>query len=364
MNRKISMVKVKAKWVLPFFLFTFLPFTASAQRLTIEKATIDCGRTGYEQPVTATFELRNKGIRRLVIESVHPDCGCTSVEYPKEVGAGDKFTIKMTYDARQLGHYQKMAAITSNGSKKPVYLTMKGIVLPEVLDYTGDYPYEMGELLLDRNELVFDDVNKGDFPILDIHILNNGTSMMTPNVQHMPPYLSAIVTPERLAPGRAGTISVSLNSNKLRDYGLTQTKVYIAKQLGEKISGETEMDVSAILLPDMRSYETANKANAPKLEISATEVDFTDFNGKTKKTESVTLRNAGATDLKISSLQMFTTGLKVTLSDQDITPGQTATLKITGEADDLKQLRTMPRILMITNDPDHAKVIINIKVNP
>ena len=39
----------------------------AAQRLTIEKTTIDCGRTGYEQPVTATFELRNKGLRSLII---------------------------------------------------------------------------------------------------------------------------------------------------------------------------------------------------------------------------------------------------------------------------------------------------------
>ena len=100
-----------------------------AQKLVIEKTTIDCGRTGYEQPITATFELRNKSRRSLVIESVKPDCGCTAVDYPKKVGAGDKFTIKMTYDARQLGHFHKMAAVTSNGSKTPVYLTMQGVVL-------------------------------------------------------------------------------------------------------------------------------------------------------------------------------------------------------------------------------------------
>ena len=37
-------------------------------------------------------------------------------------------------------------------------------------------------------------------------------------------------------------------------------------------------------------------------------------------------------------------------------------MKITGIADDLQKVRTKPRILMITNDPDHAKLIINIKV--
>ena len=167
--------------------------TASAQRLTITNSTIDVGRTGYQQPITATFELRNRGLRRLVIEIVKPDCGCTAVEYPKEVGIGEKFTIKMTYDAKMLGHFQKMAAVTSNGSTTPVYLTMKGVVLPELVDYTGTYPLSMGNLLLDKNELEFDDVNKGDAPQQEIHILNNGEQMMHPTVMHLPSYLVCLL---------------------------------------------------------------------------------------------------------------------------------------------------------------------------
>jgi hypothetical protein len=351
MNKRLIITTLMAAVLLP----------AAAQKLTVENTTVNCGRTGFEQPVTATFELRNKSMKRLVIESVKPDCGCTAVEFPKEVGAGDKFTIKMTYDARQLGHFHKMAAIKSNGSKKPVYLTMTGVVLPEVLDYTGDYPYAMGDLLLDKTELEYDDVNKGDTPIQEIHVMNYGTTKMTPNVMHLPPYLSAIVKPETIAPGRSATITVMLNSEKLRDYGLTQTNVHIAKQLGEKVSADNEMSVSTILLPDLKEYDAVNKAEAPHLQISATDIDFTDFGGKAKKTADITLLNTGRSPLTISSLQMFTSGLKVTLGKRQIAPGQSTVLKVTGFADELAKLRTRPRILMITNDPDHAKIVINIK---
>ena len=330
---------------------------ASAQKLSVTSTTVNCGRTGFEQPVTATFELRNKGLKRLVIEDVHPDCGCTAVEYPKEVGVGDKFTIKMTYDARQLGHFHKMAAVKSNGSKKPVYLTMTGVVLPEMLDYTGDYPVSMGDLLLDKSELEYDDVNKGDTPVEEIHVMNNGTKKMTPNVMHLPPYLSAIVQPETLAPGRSGTITVMLNSEKLRDFGLTQTSVYIAKELGEKVSQNNEMPVSVVLLPPLN---TSNAAE-PKLQISATDIDFTDFGSKSKKTAEITLLNVGQAPLTISSLQMFTSGLKVTLGNRDIAPGQSTVLKVTGFAEELQKLRARPRILMITNDPTNPKIVINIK---
>lgn len=342
-------------------LLTLLPVCASGQRLVVTKSTIECGRTGYEQPVTATFELRNKGLRKLVIESVRPDCGCTAVEYPKEVGVGDKFTIRMTYDARQLGHFQKMAAVKSNGSKETVYLTMKGVVLAELQDYTGNYPVKMGELLLDKDELEYDDVNKGDSPVQEIHLMNNGTQPMEPRIMHLPSYFSATVTPETLLPGKTGTIAVTLHSDKLRDYGLTQSKVYIAQQLGEKVSDDNAMGVSVILLPDLKDFEGVNKELAPQLQMSSAEVDFSDFQGKSKKSAEVGLANVGKSTLRISSMQLYTGGLKVTLGKRELAPGESTSLKITGFAEELKKLKTRPRILMITNDPDHPKVLIRIR---
>ncbi len=69
----------------------------AAQRLTVAKKTVDCGKVAYEKPVTATFELRNKGIRKLKITEVKAGCGCTKVEYPTEdIPAGDKFTLRPT----------------------------------------------------------------------------------------------------------------------------------------------------------------------------------------------------------------------------------------------------------------------------
>ena len=334
----------------------------SAQRIVATNTTIDCGRVGFEQPVTATYELRNKGKRRLVIESVRTDCGCTAVDFPKEVAAGDNFTIKMTYDARQLGHFHKMAAIKSNASEQPLYLTMKGVVLAEVLDYAGNYPLSMGTMLLDKTELEFDDVNKGDEVIQEIHVYNNGTDVMQPNLMHLPPYLTAQVVPETISPGHGATITVTLHSEKLRDYGLTQTNVYLGKHLGDKVNADIEVPVSAILLPDLSAFANVNKDQAPQLQISTTDIDFTSFDNKSKKTVDVTLQNTGQSALVISSLQMFTSGLKVTLGSREINPGQSTTLKITGIAADLKNVRKRPRILMITNDPDHSKVVINIKL--
>ena len=337
--------------------------TASAQRLMVTQATIDCGRTGFQQPVTATFELRNKGLRKLRISDVHPDCGCTQVDYPKkEIGANEKFTIRLTYDAQQLGHFYKQAAVVSNGSRTPVYLTMKGVVLEEVQDFSGLYPYDFGGLLLDKDNLEFDDVNKGDRPMQEIHILNNTGKTVNPSVMHLPPYLEAEITPQQLAPGRSATIRLTLKSANIRDFGLTQTAVYLAKNPGDKVQSENEIGISAVLLPDLKNFGGTNRQYAPKMVLSAQSMELGAFEKKSKKSGELTITNNGRTELNISSLQMFTPGLRVTLGKRKLQPGETTKLKITAMRNELRKVRTKPRVLMITNDPEHAKVVININV--
>jgi len=328
-----------------------------AQRLTIVKDKIDIGQTGYEIPVTATFELRNRSMRKLHISQIIPDCSCTRVEYPNgEIGAGDKFTIKMTYDARQLGHFNKQAAIISDGTKRPVYITMTGVVREDLLDYSGSYPYDFNGLLADMNDFEFDNVNKGDRPQKVVHVMNNGTKVMEPNIQHLPPYLSAEVSPTRLSPGHSGKITLTLNSERIHDYGLTQTSVYLAQKLGERVTKETEVGVSVVLLPDLQHMEGGL---LPELAISDSVLNI-DFAGKNKKTGEIILYNPGKATLTISSLQLFTRGLKVTLGNSSLAPGETTRLKITAYAADLKKARTRPRVLMITNDPHHSKVAITV----
>jgi len=61
---------------------------------------------------------------------------------------------------------------------------------------------------------------------------------------------------------------------------------------------------------------------------------------------------------------MFTTGLEVSLNKTELQPGESTRLKITAEAEGLKKAQQKPRILMITNDPDNAKVVINVNVKP
>ena len=129
----------------------------------------------------------------------------------------------------------------------------------------------------------------------------------------------------------------------------------------EKVSKEKEIGVSSVLLPAFSNMSDAERAYAPKMELSAEELTF-EFGSKSKRKGEITITNTGKTTLKITSLQMFTDGLKVTLGKSELKPGKKTTLKITGYKKELSQVRTRPRVLMITNDPNRPKVVITVNV--
>lgn len=333
----------------------------SAQHLEVIKGNVDCGNVAYERPVSAVFELKNKNRHKLSISNVETSCGCIGIDYPHgDIDGRKTFSVKLTYDARMLGHFYKTAIITFNGNEEPVELVMRGVVLAELKDNSADYPYVFGKLLADKNVIEFDNVSKGENQEMELAVYNNGSETLDPNLMHLPSYLTTKVMPERLSPGKSGKITVYLNSSKLYNYGLTQSKVHIAGRYGEKVSEETEIPVSVVLTPDLEMTET-EKLNAPKLSLS-TELIEVDFQGKSKKRYTIVLSNNGRSTLDISSLQMFTEGMKVTLAKRHIEPGESAKLKVTAYSTAFKKSKSRPRILMITNDPEKSKVIIELKV--
>ena len=221
----------------------------------------------------------------------------------------------------------------------------------------------LGELKSDVQEVEFDDVNRGDRPVQRIHIFNPTEEMMEPVVMHLPNYLQATVSPSRVAPHRSAEITFVLDSKKLRDFGLNQTSVYLGERPGDKIAPEKEIVVSAVLLPSFDKLTAEQKKLAPKVELSTTDLNLGSFNGKKKLKGEILVSNQGKSVLDIRSMQMFTMGLQVQLKKSKIQPGETVKMKVTAVATDLKKSRAKhPRILMITNDPENAKVVIRINV--
>lgn len=337
--------------------------SAGAQEITTESKIIDCGQVVFKHPVTAEFEMKNSGSEPLIISDVRTSCGCTTVSFPRHaITAGQTFKVTTTYDAKQMGHFDKQIGIYSNMPGKPMMLSLRGVVVGEIADFKGEYAFQLGTLATDANDIEFDNVNRGDRPFQKIHIKNIGTETAQPVIMHLPAYLRAEISPSKVAPGHSATATITLDSYRLRDLGLTQTSVYLGSFLGDKVSAEKEITISTVLLPGFESMTAEQRAKAPKMRLSAGSLEMGSFEGKDKKKGEIEITNEGHSVLNIRSIQMFTIGMQVSLNKTEIAPGETAKLKVTALAKEIKSARSKPRILMITNDPENTKVIVNINI--
>lgn len=191
--------------------------------------------------------------------------------------------------------------------------------------------------------------------------MNPSGQNVTPVMLRLPSYLKAEMSPQILAPKQKGTMKIVLNSKDLYDYGLIQSNIYLGKNGADKISSDKEVPVTIVLLPPSLKNDGQVQGNVPKLSMSAKEINLSELQNKSKAKDELTITNNGKAELEISKLQLFTPGLQVELGQQRLAPGASTKLKVSARGKDLRKTRTRPRILMITNDPDNQKVVIEVR---
>lgn len=338
-------------------------WTYAQPAFRVDREVANMGEIMFQLPNKVTFTLKNTGNEALKIKEVIPSCGCTSVDWTQGlIDPGAEGTITAVYDAKMLGVFQKDLEVYTNASDEPVYLHMQGRVVAKLSDYSGTFPIDLGNIRLSVNNIEFDNVNKGDKPIAELQVVNMGRKSYKPQLMHLPPYLTAQYFPEVLSGGRIGKILLTLDSEKLMQMGLTQTSIYLARFIGDKVGEENEISVSSVLLPDFSSLSVQEREKAPRMELSTDSLALGNMENKRKKSGEVFVHNTGKTPLEIRAVQVFNKALTVSLSDRIIAPGERARLKVTIWAKYLKKAKNNPRVLLITNDPARSKEVIKVSV--
>ena len=195
-----------------------------------------------------------------------------------------------------------------------------------------------------------------------LSVVNLSDKPYEPVLMHLPPYLEMKAEPEVLQQGERGTLTLTLNSEKLTDLGLTQSSVYLSRFLGDKVSEENELPVSAILLPDFSGLTETERLNAPVIRLSAEDIDLSgDLAKKKRARRDITVTNTGRSPLQISKLQVFHPAVGVSLKKTVLQPGESTRLRVSVTKKNIGKHRRHLRLLLITNDPMQPKVEINIK---
>ncbi len=98
--------------------------------IDFESKVID-GTIEHNSNGVRKFVFKNNGTESLIIKNAKGSCGCTVPTWPKEpIAPGTTAEIGVKYATSRVGKFTKTITLTTNASKKPVILTIKGEVNP------------------------------------------------------------------------------------------------------------------------------------------------------------------------------------------------------------------------------------------
>lgn len=336
--------------------------TASAQKISFDKQTITNNDVKWRQPSTAVFRFKNKGNTPVEIKNVDAGCGCLSAKWTRgAINKGESGEIAITYDAKLIGHFDRIIEVFTNLSDEPNEIRYKGVVSTGSYKTTSiedSFPYAIDNIYLSASSIEFDDVNKGETKTAILEVYNASKQPYTPTLMHLPSFLTAKAFPEVIQRGRKGRIELTLHADAINDYGLTQNNIYLARFAGDKVGTNNDINISAVLLPDLT--EQSGTADKPIFEISNTELYLGALGNKKSVKGVIKITNKGESPLKIDRVQAFNPAIMVNLAKQEIAPGESIKMQITVQAKYLNMSKAQPRVLIITNDPVHPKEVVTV----
>lgn len=94
---------------------------SSNAEIKFEKETHDFGKIKQHSDATYHFKFTNTGKEPLIITDAKGSCDCTVPEWPKQpIRPGETATIKVKYDTKKVGLFNKTVTITSNARNESV----------------------------------------------------------------------------------------------------------------------------------------------------------------------------------------------------------------------------------------------------
>jgi hypothetical protein len=335
--------------------------TFAQPRISSNTERVNLNRIEWKRPVKIEYTITNTGDKPLVMNKVITSCACTVAEWTKApIEPGKKGKVEATFDAQQLGHFEKDVCIYSNANPNLVYLTFGGEVVSQVNDVSSTHPYKIGNIAIDKTSIDFADAHKGDLLTTTLDIVNQSDRPYEPILMHLPSIITMKSSSDVLLKGQRGIIKLTLDTKQLNDVGEINNSVYLSRFNGDKISPENEIPITVVLLPDFSGMTEADRAKAPIINISETKLDISGELTDKKVTKELTISNKGKSPLVISKVQVFNSALGVSLKKRIILPGENTTLKINIHSRTLKSDKNKTHILIISDDPINPKTDINI----
>ena len=128
MTKKLVLLSIFCMTV--FILFAQKQQNNQKELITFTEKIHDYGTIEVGSPGDCVFIFTNNMKTALVISNVKPSCGCTVANWPKQpILPGNTGVIKLNYNTKIPGTFNKTIVVTSNAKNANVLLRIKGNVI-------------------------------------------------------------------------------------------------------------------------------------------------------------------------------------------------------------------------------------------
>ncbi len=131
-NLKLKIKNPTTKFCGIFFILFLYSYGLSAQsKIEISDTKKNFGIVKKGEIVKINYEVKNTGNAPLILDSVEVSCSCTTSEFSKKpIFTNTTHTVTLIFNTTTTYDRQdRIALLYSNGSKEPVKLRYKGVVL-------------------------------------------------------------------------------------------------------------------------------------------------------------------------------------------------------------------------------------------
>lgn len=318
-------------------------------------------------PQTFNFIVTNAGDSALVIKNVVPSCGCTTPGWTQSpIPPKGQGKVTATYDpAGRPGVFGKTLTVYSNTKPEVEVLTIKGEVTAKVKTVEDLFPFAVGPVRMERNQIAFDNIKKNEKKIRVMSVINTSGAPAKMEFENIPQYVVLKVNPEILKPGQKGLVEATYDATKNPNWGnvtdMARIKIDGVAQknmINGVAQGDIYLYLTANLVEDFSGLSKEELMNAPVFKLAASTVDIGTMQPGTTREVEFKYKNEGKRDLNIRYIKPTCGCTAVQQGAMAIKPGQESSIKATFNSSGYAPGKLTKSIYVFTDDPKNSEVVL------
>ena len=335
---------------------------AQNEKITFNEMEHNFGVIGDKDgAVSFDFIVTNNSTAPLVITAVQASCGCTSPSWTREpIEPGKTGKVSVAFDPLgQSGPFTKPVSVSTNQTSMVVLVIKGEVVRSETIVKAKtpeeEYPVAIGNYLLKTKELSFNQVELKGNKTVTLEVFNNSDKPVTQKIQKLPKYITVAFNPAVIPAKTAAKIEVNLEAMDSNLYGDLSGEITL---LIDNVS--RAFPYSAKIVENFSGWTSTQKANAGKINVSASEINFGNFSAGNSRTLKIS--NSGKSALNVHKIKASDPSITVSKSNFVVNSGEIAEVKI--NIDNKKVQSDLSSILtIVADDPNKPISEIAIKAN-